>query len=171
MVYSHLLKREMPNNPSGYWWHAAQYVGRKAISNVRRFGTVRGRERTTELVRDQYDANRGALEIGGEDEFILGTLPTDFAVFESKVQYIDPQSAVRERMKLMYNIVSRYVGSGAVLELGAGHGRNLLSLRRAGLNVPLVGFELSPVSVDLARRASRQFGYEARFETVDVTLP
>ena len=63
----------------------------------------------------------------------------------------------------------RRAGTGPIIELGCGSGRNLLYLKKSGIQNELIGFELSPVSVDLANRAAKTFKLDANFATADVT--
>jgi hypothetical protein len=70
---------------------------------------------------------------------------------------------------MLLDLVRRYARDGNIVEFGSGGGRNLLYLAKHGVQNPLVGLELSGVSVDLARRAADHFGINARFEQCNVT--
>jgi hypothetical protein len=70
---------------------------------------------------------------------------------------------------LLQDLLVRRARKGVIIELGCGSGRNLLYLKKIGVQNELVGFELSPVSVDLANRAAKTFNLDVNFATADVT--
>jgi SAM-dependent methyltransferase len=122
-------------------------------------------------VEQKYDGYRSKIQIDTFDDYVLGKLPRDFTVVDGQVKFTDSQLAVGGYLRILREIVGRYVGDGAVVELGSGGGRNLFYLGKHGVTNPLVGLELSGASVDLARRASQHFGIDVRFEQTDVTKP
>ncbi|MDA0786864.1 MAG: class I SAM-dependent methyltransferase [Proteobacteria bacterium] len=170
MTYSNVLKRELPNQRVSTFLAYATYSQlRDAASGLLRHGRLRRVERTVERVRSGYDDGRSKIEIGSFDDFVIGNWPSDFAYVDGRLQFTDPNRATHARMQGMLERVRRYAGDGAVVEIGCGTGRNLLYLARHGVTNPLVGLELSPVSVDLARRAAESFGHAIRYEECDIT--
>ncbi len=169
-VYSNVLGRELPDaRPATFLAHAGYRHLRSAASTLLRHGRLRRAERTVDVVRTRYDEGRSRIEIGTFDEFVIGSWPADFAFVGGKLCYTEPNRATTRRMETMLDRVRRYAGDGAIVEIGCGTGRNLLYLARAGITNRLIGLELSPISVALARRAAESFGYDIRYETCDVT--
>ena len=62
-------------------------------------------------------------------------------------------------------------GTGTVVELGSGRGRNLLYLKRRFPGLRCVGLDISPVSTALAHAAAERFGLEIEVASADVTQP
>lgn len=169
-VYSNVLGRELPDSRvTTFLAHACYRHLRGAASTLLRHGRLRRAERTVDFVRARYDEGRSQLEIGAFDQFVIGDWPDDFAFVDGTLSYTDPNQATVNRMETMVDRVRRYARDGTIVEIGCGTGRNLLYLARAGITNKLVGLELSPVSVELARRAAESFGYDIRYEVCDVT--
>lgn len=63
------------------------------------------------------------------------------------------------------------IAAPVVVEVGAGTGANLLLLKRRHPHVHAIGLELSPVSVELARRAAETFDLDVDFQVADVSRP
>jgi len=173
MPYSRFLKHDVSEDtgPAKFLCYATLTTGRRMLRDLVKQRSLRSSERTSGSVERRYDEYRSRIPLGSFDEYILGTLPRDFTVLNGQVQFADSQLAVGGYLRILRDLVGRYAGDGAVVELGCGGGRNLFYLSRNGVKNPLVGFELSVASVDLARRASKHFGIEARFEQADVTQP
>lgn len=173
MPYSRFLKHDVREDtgPAKFVCYAALTTGRRLLRDLIKRHSVRSSERTSSGVEKKYDDYRSKIPLGTFDDYVLGTLPRDFTVVDGKVKFTDSQLAVAGYLRILRNIVGRYVRDGAVVELGCGGGRNLFYLGKHGITNPLVGFELSGTSVDLSRRASQHFGIKARFEQADVTKP
>jgi SAM-dependent methyltransferase len=90
-------------------------------------------------------------------------------VFDGRLKFDDPARAIDVRMAKLVDLVRQYAQNGAVVEFGSGAGRNILHLAAESVKNPLVGLELSPASVDLARRAADKFSLNVRFEVCDAT--
>jgi SAM-dependent methyltransferase len=173
MPYSRFLKHDVSEDtgPSKFLCYATLTTGRRMLRNLLKRRSVRSVERTSAFVEQKYDDYRSKIPLGTFDDYVLGTLPRDFTVVDGQVKFTHSQLAVGGYLRILRELIGRYATDGAVVELGCGGGRNLFYLGKHGIKNPLVGFELSGASVDLARRASRHFGIDARFEQVDVTQP
>jgi SAM-dependent methyltransferase len=60
-------------------------------------------------------------------------------------------------------------GHGTVVEFGCGMGRNLFFLKRKFPSLKLVGLELTPSTVESARKLAREAGLDITFEVADMT--
>jgi SAM-dependent methyltransferase len=171
MAYSRLLKRSVNEHAggAGYIYYATLNLGSKAIGSFLKRGRPVGQVRTRTMVEQKYDAGRAKIEIGSYDEYVLGTHVPDFTVIDGRLEFTNPRRANEAYYRYLLERIHRYAGEGTIVEFGSGGGRNIIHLARSGITNPLVGLELSGVSVDLARRAAAQFGVEARFEQCDVT--
>lgn len=121
-------------------------------------------QRTPDTVRVAYDDFRGSslerLSTIDWDSYIF--LPPDlrgFVLLDDRVEWrplAEPRRRILDRLTL---VTQQYARPGAtVVEFGSGDGRNLMLLKRLFPALRFVGFELSSVSVDLARHAALQFG-------------
>ena len=136
--------------------------------------------RTPETVRASYDASRADLLTGLDamDWDSYTRFPPDledFVVLDGEIAW-QPLRAVRTRLlERLALIVDQHARDGAtVVEFGSGDGRNLLFLQRRFPSMRFIGLELSPVSVEVSRRAAEKFKMpQVRFETANVcdTLP
>lgn len=121
-------------------------------------------QRTPDTVRVAYDDLRGSslerLSTTDWDSFIF--FPPDlrgFVLLDDRIEWrplSEPRRRILDRLTL---VTQQYARPGAtVVEFGSGDGRNLMLLKRLFPELRFVGLELSPVSVELARRAALQFG-------------
>jgi len=134
------------------------------------------RWRDTALVEAAYDAERAytlertsTLEF---DELVYGSADrfdavgdADFVLVDDNVQW----GSMRESRQFLVGHVERRIRDlvapgGSVLEFGSGNGRNLLYLKSRLHDRQFAGLELSPISVELARRLSHQFEQPVQFE-------
>lgn len=153
---------------AGYWLP-------RAIRTVvlRRLGRLR--RRTPATVTASYDSVRGRMRLTDFDEFVFGK-PNDPEVVlaDGHVRWGSRTEVRRiEREHVIDVIADACAGIEApvVLEVGAGTGANLLLLKRRHPQVHAIGLELSPVSVDLARRAAEAFDLDVDFHVTDVSRP
>jgi SAM-dependent methyltransferase len=140
---------------------------------LRRLGRLRRRTPTTVIA--SYDTVRARLRLTDFDEFVFGK-PKDpeIVLADGHVRWGSRTEVRRiEREHVIDVIADACAGIDApvVLEVGAGTGANLLLLKRRYPHIRAIGLELSPVSVDLARRAAESFDLDVDLHVVDVTRP
>jgi trans-aconitate methyltransferase len=129
-------------------------------------------QRTPDTVRVAYDDFRGKslerLSTIDWDSYIFLPPERGFVLVDDRVEWrslSEPRRRILDRLTL---VTQQYARPGAtVVEFGSGDGRNLMLLKRLFPALRFVGLELSPVSVDLARRAALQFGADVEFHVAD----
>ena len=132
------------------------------------------RWRTPPVVRQEYDAQRARqlerLSSMSWDDAILGPAGLrDFVLVDDRVEWgpvRPPLEMHLARLAAHVRLVAR--PGDTVVEFCSGNGRNLLHLARLLPGVRFVGLELSPTSVELARRLARRFGVPVEFHERDV---
>lgn len=172
IYHSQLLKRDIAQPTEAAFLRAAakEHLRWIASSLVRR-GNIRRSERSPESTRKNYDRDRQGLDLADVDEFVLGSNASDFILRGGKVVFDSPRGATEIRMDVLLDRVSRYARGAPIVEFGAGYGRNLVHLGLNGVPGQLIGLELSPVSVDVARKHADRFGQAIDFKPCDVTAP
>jgi SAM-dependent methyltransferase len=150
-------------------YEAATTIGAKLIRNILRHGAPSARDRTPSDMRVQYDNARSKIELTNFDDYVFGAERDDFILANNKVVVGSPRIGVKHYLPLLQDLLMRRAGKGSIIELGCGSDRNLLYLKESGIQNELVGFELSPVSIDLANRAAKTFNLDVNFATADVT--
>jgi hypothetical protein len=137
--------------------------------------SMRRRRRTPATVRENYDAERGRLlarvaEIDWQT-YIFGPDERDFVLIDGVVRDGHLPEARQCLLCRLEQIVASVPAASTIVEFGSGDGRNLLYLKRLFPTHRMVGFELSPVSVDAARAAARRFGLDISFHVANVCEP
>ncbi len=136
-----------------------------------------GAWRSPPAVSRIYDELRGPrLDVGTDaawDDVVYGAASDEVVVLVedrlARGSYRAPRAAVLERL---HHHVRTATGPGdLVVEFGSGDGRNLLYLHRALPDRRYLGLELSPRSVELARRLAGRFGAGVDFRRGDATAP
>lgn len=111
------------------------------------------------------------LVFGSADKFDE-TPDSDFTLVANRVIWGSSRDARRFVADRLVREIGRHSRPGdSIVELGSGSGRNLLLLKQTYPDREFYGFELSPVSVELARHSSERFNLPVRFETADATQP
>jgi hypothetical protein len=142
-------------NPGAATWRNAATV--QAAYDAERAYTL---ERTATLDFDE-------LVYGSADRFDAVPV-SDFVLLDDRVVWGPTRASRRFLIEHIASRVDDLVPpDGTVVEFGSGNGRNLLYLKSRFPDRRFVGLELSPVSVDLARHLSGQFGHPVRFEVAD----
>jgi len=136
---------------------------------------MRRRRRTPATVRENYDAERGRLlarvaEIDWQT-YVFGPDERDFVLIDGVVRDGHLPEARQCLLCRLEQIVASVPAASTIVEFGSGDGRNLLYLKRLFPTHRMVGFELSPVSVDAARAAARRFGLDISFHVANVCEP
>jgi hypothetical protein len=175
------------SHPSGnaFVGRALAYYGARAVK--RRLASVLNPAvatwRDTATVQAAYDAERG-YALGrtsrlGFDELIYGSVDrfdeapeSDFILLDDRVVW----APTRKSRGFLIGEIERRIGAvvppgGTVAEFGSGNGRNVLYLKSRMPESHFVGLELSPVSVELARHLSTQFGHPVRFDVANACQP
>jgi SAM-dependent methyltransferase len=184
-VYStrHFPKQLATTSGSGFVRRSFAYYVPRALR--RRLGRLsRGSViRDAGTVRTVYDTERGHMlaRIGKLtfDELVFGTADkfdetpdTDFTLQRDRVVWGSSSESRRMIAERLADEIANLTEPGSlVVEMGSGSGRNLLFLKRRLPDREFLGYELSPVSVELARRSSERFALAVRFETADATKP
>ncbi len=153
---------------AGYWLPRAI----RAIV-LRRLGRLR--RRTPATVTASYDTVRGRMRLTDFDQFVFGK-PNDpeIVLSDGHVQWGSRTDVRRTEREHVIDVIADAcagIEAPVVLEVGAGTGANLLLLQRRHPHVHAIGLELSPVSVDLARRAAETFDLDVDFRVADVSRP
>jgi len=110
----------------------------------------------------------------GLDDLILGDDRTEKWIIQGSKPV---RGTVREaREYLLERLAARIEellpeGRGSVVEFGCGTGRNLLYLARRFPNLQLTGIEITPKTVERARRTAEQHGLAVTFLEGDMTSP
>ena len=158
------------DNETSFLKAALKYYLRLCIGRFLRFRIHKSfRWRTPETVGSSYDANAArilqVLENTPWDEYIFGKKDSvDFILLHDRVIWASTEMARSFVLSRIEQMVDRYsTGRGTVVEFGSGSGRNLLYLKKRFPHITFVGFELSPVSVQLSRQAaSKSTGRRSR---------
>lgn len=141
------------------------------------------RWRDAKGVMASYDAERGYtldhMEQLTFEELVYGSADRFDQVQQSDFILIDDRitwGPTRDSRAFLIQEIERRVmelvpAGGTVAEFGSGSGRNLLYLKSRLPDREFIGLELSPVSVQLARRLSAQFERPVRFEAANVCEP
>jgi SAM-dependent methyltransferase len=171
------------NHPSGgaFVRRALAHYGARAIK--RRLAVLvdpsAATWRDTATVQAAYDAERAhTLERTsrlGFDELVYGSADrfdeaaeSDFILFDDEVVWAPTRKSRRFLVEGMERRIRALVPpGGTVAEFGSGSGRNLLYLKSRLPDLEFIGLDLSPVSVELARQLSNQFGHPVRFEVAN----
>jgi SAM-dependent methyltransferase len=170
LIHSNWIARDVvSNSPTVFLYEAATTIGAKLVRNILRRGASSARNRTPSDMRVQYDNARAKIELTNFDDYVFGAERDDFILSNDKIVVGSPRIGVKHYLPLLQDLLMRRAGTGPVIELGCGSGRNLLYLKKSGTQNELIGFELSPVSVDLANRAAKKFNLDINFATADVT--
>ncbi len=138
---------------------------------LRRIGRMR--RRTPATVSSSYDNVRGRVRLADFDEFVFGK-PGDpeIVLSDGHIRWRSRTEVRRiEREHVVSVVADACAGIRApvVLEVGSGTGANLMLLSRRHPHIRAIGLELSPVSVELARRAAASFGLAIEFQEADVS--
>ena len=137
-----------------------------------------GQPRTPDSVRSSYDASRKELldQLERLDWDSYTRFPSDvedFVLLDDQVEWQPlrtPRTRLLDRLIALVRVHAR--PGATVVEFGSGDGRNLLVLQREFPEMSFVGLELSPTSVELARRAAQKFAVpKVRFEIANVCEP
>jgi SAM-dependent methyltransferase len=153
---------------------AGHWLPRAARAIVlRRLGRLR--RRTPATVTASYDTVRGRMRLTDFDEFVFGK-PKDpeIVLADGHVRWgsrTDVRRTEREHVVDVIADACAGIDAPVVVEVGAGTGANLLLLKRRHPHVHAIGLELSPVSVELARRAAETFDLDIDFQVADVSRP
>lgn len=134
---------------------------------------LRGVDRTPEKVRVNYDKYRQAREIADFDEYVYGDPRLSEVILQDDIVQRAPVTCVRKaflpRLREVIHGHIDGVSNPTIVEFGSGSGRNLLYLKKTFPNARMLGLELSPVSVDLSRRAASTFGLDVSFREADIS--
>jgi hypothetical protein len=154
--------------PTLYLWSSLAHYGLRALFLPRL-------ERNSELVHDEYNHER--------DEYWKPGLSLDDLIYDNDRDQrwilLDDRvvrGTMREvRKRLLPRLrdhVAKYSKPGdTVVEFGAGTGRNLAYLARELPDRKFIGLELTPRSVEDARRGMNEFKLPVEMRVADVTKP
>lgn len=134
-------------------------------------------QRDVAQVMNEYDhesrTEHWKAETGVED-LILGDDRTEkWIIKDSKAV----RGTVREAREYLLDRLAARIedllpeGRGTVVEFGCGTGRNLLYLARRFPNLHLIGIEITPKTVERARRTAEKHGLRVTFLEGDMTSP
>jgi SAM-dependent methyltransferase len=146
--------------------HPRAVYWRDAGSVLAAYDTERGYtlERVSALTFDE-------LVYGSADRFDAVS-DSDFILLDDRVVWGRTRDSRRVLVEEMERRLVPLAPPGStVAEFGCGNGRNIFYLKTRLPGCEFVGLELSPVSVDLARRLAVQFGRPARFEVYNACDP
>jgi SAM-dependent methyltransferase len=132
--------------------------------------------RDTEFVTNEYNHDhrdeywKPSLSL---DDFLFGNAQDQAWVLLDDRLVLGTCHDVRKRLlPRLRDRVQRYSKPGdLIVEFGAGTGRNLAYLARELPDRRYLGFELTPRSVEDARRTVDQFGLRVEMKVADVTQP
>jgi SAM-dependent methyltransferase len=145
---------------------------RLARAEVRRL--VRGRpDRIPSVVRENYDRHRSGRTVIDFDQHVFGdTEELGHVLIDDRIVWanVSPlRRRLRARVAAAVEAYTHSLAEPTVIEFGCGGGRNLLHLKRAMPHLRCVGIDISPASIDLARRAAACFESDVHFEVADAT--
>ena len=130
------------------------------------------RRRNPTTVQDNYDNERDRERMTFEiskpdlDTYVFGD-PSgmDFGLVDDQVVYGAIQEPRRRVLEAIESRLRPFLQNnrGTIVEFGSGNGRNLIALKKKYPAASLVGFELSPRSVLLARQAADYFELDIGF--------
>ena len=152
--------------------HTVRTAARAARATLRR--AIRRRpERHPDAVRTLYDSHRAGFTIDDFDSYVFGDAHTPTHVLVDDRIVWQPAAPVAHRfLTHLGDVIQAHTGgTGTVVELGSGRGRNLLYLKRRFPGLRCVGLDISPVSTALARAAAERFGLAIEVANADVTQP
>lgn len=160
---------------------ALAYYGARAIKRwlIGIFNLKSQRWRDAKEVRAAYDAERGYtldhMDRLTFDELVYGSADRfdqvrecDFVLLNDRIQWAPTRDSRRFLIQEIERRITELVpAGGTVAEFGSGSGRNLLYLKSCLPDRQFIGLELSPVSVQLARRLSARYEHPVRFEVAN----
>jgi hypothetical protein len=172
MVHSAWINRDVgAPTAAAFCRAAASVIGSKAVRNLLWHGRLSAAPRTAETTAAEYDRKRSQIVIGSFDDFLIGHAADDFILKDGRLTFGAVSISAETDLPLLLDLVRKHAGSGPIVEIGSGDGRNLMWLRKQGITNRLVGLELSPASVDVAKRASETFAAPVEFYAADCTKP
>ena len=172
MTYSTWLNRDVQNSSSSAFLREALVaIGSKSLRNLLRRGNLSSTDRSRELMTTKYDEERSKIQISSFNNYIFGDMREDFILNGGKIEFGSLSVGVRSNMEILLDLVKRYAGTGTIVELGCGNGRNLMYLAKQGVPNKLIGFDLSPASAEVATRAADHFGLAIEFRAGDASKP
>jgi SAM-dependent methyltransferase len=181
----HLPGRFPSRSGSAFVQRALWHFGRRAVKRrtLAILNPAIERRRDSAGVKAAYDAERGyTLERIDQltlDELVHGSAdrfdeapPDDFVLLGDRVVWQPTRVTRTFLIEEMHRAVAACAPPGGrVAEVGSGNGRNLLYLKSRLPDIRFAGFELSPVSVDLARALSARFALPAEFVCANACEP
>jgi SAM-dependent methyltransferase len=160
--------RILDRGPTLYVWSSFAHYGVRALLMPR----VR---RDKEFVTNEYNNDRDEYwkPTLSEDEFIYGDAQTPIWVLIddklSRATLRDVRTHVLPRLR---DRIASYSKAGdLIVEFGAGTGRNLAYLARALPDRRYLGLELTPRTVEEAKRTLAAYNLSVEMQIADVTQP
>lgn len=138
--------------------------------------------RNSASVRSSYDSERGytleRLDHLSFEELVYGSAdrfdqwpPDDFVLVNDRVAWAPVRTSRGFLVEAITQAAAAAPQDGTVIEFGSGNGRNLLHLKSRFPERRFAGYELSPVSVDLARALSARFKLPVEFTEANASEP
>lgn len=160
--------RVLEHGPTLYVWSSFAHYGIRALLKPR----VR---RDQQFVTDEYNNVRDEYWKPSltEDEFIYGDATTPiWCLIDDRLQKATLRDVRKHVLPRLRDRIASYSKPGdLIVEFGAGTGRNLAYLARALPDRKYLGLELTPRSVDEARRTHASYGLPIEMKVADVTHP
>lgn len=160
------------NSETKYLIGAARIFIPAVIKTKLRGRTSSNPERTPQKVQANYDAIRATIDIADFDEYVFEGDKLQNVLLDDCVVRSTPSAFRHWFAPHLKDTLQRFVSPGSiVIEFGSGDGRNLFYLKKAFPFVRFIGLELSPVSVEMSKRAARKFGLEVEFHVANIAEP
>jgi SAM-dependent methyltransferase len=160
--------RILDKGPTLYVWSSFAHYGLRALLLPRV-------KRDKEFVTNEYNSERDEYwkPALSEDEFIYGDAQTPiWAMIDDKVVKATLRDVRKQVLPRLRDRIASYSKPGdLIIEFGAGTGRNLAYLARALPDRKFLGLELTPRTVEDARRTLAAYNLPVEMKVADVTQP
>jgi SAM-dependent methyltransferase len=150
-----------------FGWRALKTTVLKRLGRYKR--------RTPATVRTSYDTVRSRMSPTDFDRYLFGKgVDPEIILREGNIQWgsrTELRRIEREHVADVVAAACQGITAPVVVEAGSGTGANLFLLKHRHPDLRVIGLELSPVSVELAREAATAFDIDVETREADLSKP